>query len=150
MRHLRPAEDRTASSPAATTVVLANDHEGLRRSLRLLLAHEDDLDLVAETNDFESAAHEVAVHNPDVLVLDLRMPNGFSAQRLERLRTLSPETRIVVTTMLENQAFAIEALRAGAIGFVLADSADLELVEAVRRARRGLPYMSPRLRRAVA
>ena len=130
--------------------MLANDHSGLRRTLRWLLDHEDDLDVVGEASDFEAAVGEVAVQHPHVLVLDLRMPDGFSAERIKRLRTASPGTRIVVTTMTANEAFATEALRAGAVGFVVADSADRELVEAVRRAARGLPYTSPRVRRAVA
>ena len=115
-----------------------------------MLDHADDLDVVGEATDVEATLHEVAVQHPDVLVLDLRMPHGFSAERIERLRTASPGTEIVVTTMHVNEAFANEALRAGAIGFVVADSADRELVEAVRRAGHGLPYISPRVRRAVA
>ena len=131
-------------------MVLANDHRGLRRSLRWLLDHEPDMDVVDEASDFESALRGVAVRQPDVLVLDLRMPNGFSAERMERLQTVSPSTGIVVTTMHANGAFVAEAFRAGALGFVLADSADRELVDAVRQAARGLLYRSPRLRRAVA
>jgi len=130
--------------------VLANDHPGLRRRLRWLLDDVDDLDVVGETGDFEAASQQVAASHPDVVVLDLRMPNGFSPERIERLRTASPGTEIVVTTMHVNEAFATQALRAGAIGFVIADSADRELVEAVRRAGHGLPYMSPRVTRAVA
>ena len=137
-------------SDGRTRVVLANDHLGLRRSLRWLLDHEQDLDVVDEASDFEAAVHEVAVEHPDVLVLDLRMPNGFSAERINRLRTVSPSTGIVVTTMHANEMFAAEALRAGALGFVLADSADRELADAVRQASRGLVYTSPRLTRAVA
>jgi DNA-binding NarL/FixJ family response regulator len=131
-------------------VVLANDHEGLRRSLRGVLHHDGDFELVGEAGDFEAALHEVSVQHPHVLVLDLRMPDGFSAARIKRLRALSPGTEIVVTTMHLSETFANEALRAGAIGFVVADSADRELVEAVRRASRGLPYASPRIRPAVA
>lgn len=133
-----------------THVVLAHDHPGLRRRLRWLLEHADDLDVVGEATDFEATAREVAVKRPDVLVLDLRMPDGFSAERINALRRSSPGTEIVATTMHVNEAFATEALRAGAIGFVLADSADHELVEAVRRAGRGVPYTSPRVRHAVA
>ena len=153
MRHLQPVDDRDTDGPhkdARTRVLLANDHSGLRRSLRWLLHHEDDLDVVGEASDFEATLQEVAVEQPDVLVLDLRMPDGFSAERIKRLRAASPGTEIVVTTMHVNEAFATEALRAGAVGFVLADSADRELVEAVRRASRGLAYTSPRVRRAVA
>jgi DNA-binding NarL/FixJ family response regulator len=153
MRQLQPVDDRDTDGPpedARTRVVLANDHYGLRRSLRWLLDHEDDLDVVGEATDFEAAVHEVAVRHPDVLVLDLRMPDGFSAERIKRLRAASPGTEIVVTTMHVNEAFATGALGAGAIGFVLADFADRELVEAVRRASRGLAYASSRIRRAVA
>jgi two-component system, NarL family, response regulator NreC len=153
MRHLQRIDDRDPDWPPGngrTRVVLANDHPGLRRSLRWLLDQAGDLDVVGEATDFEAAVHEVAVQRPHVLVLDLRMPDGFSAERLERLRTASPGTEIVVTTMHVNEAFANVALKAGAIGFVVADTADQELVEAVGRAARGLPYTSPRVRRAVA
>ncbi len=153
MRYLHPVDrPETDGSPddSRIRVVLANDHSGLRRSLRSLLDHEDDLDVVGEASDFEAAVHDVAVQHPDVLVLDLRMPDGFFAERIKRLRAASPGTEIVVTTMHVNEAFATEALRSGAIGFVLADFADRELVEAVRRGASGLPYTSPRIRRAVA
>ncbi len=107
--------------------------------------------VLGEASDFEAAWHEVADERPDVLVLDLRMPDGFSAERLKQLRAMSPATEIVVTTMHVNEAFATEAHEQGAIGFVVADCADRELVErAVRRASRGLAYTSPRVRRAVA
>jgi len=129
-------------------VVIANDHRSLRRRLLWLLDRAGDLDVVGEASDFESALHEVAAEHPDVLVLDLRMPEGFSDERIRRLRTLSPATEIVVTTMHVSEAFATEARRAGAIGFVVADSADRELVDAVRNAARRLPYTSPRVRRA--
>jgi DNA-binding NarL/FixJ family response regulator len=151
--HLQPVVDYPTYSPphdGRTRVVLANDHLGLRRSLRWLLEHEQDMDVVDEASDFEGAVHEVAVEHPDVLVLDLRMPNGFSPERIERLRAVSPDTSIVVTTMHANERFAAKALGAGAVGFVLADSADRELVEAVRHAASGRVYTSPRITRAVA
>jgi two-component system, NarL family, response regulator NreC len=153
MHHARPGDAQDADKLVGdqrTRVVLANDHPGLRRRLRWLLDYVDDLDVVGEAGDLEAAALEVAVEHPDVLVLDLRMPDGFSAERIKRLRAVSPGTEIVVTTMHVNEAFATEAARAGAIGFVVADSADRELVDAVRRAGQGLPHMSPQVRRAVA
>ncbi len=131
-------------------MVLANDHPALRRSLRRLLDHETDLDVVGEAVDLEAALREVSVKDPDVLVLDLRMPGGFSAERIEWLRARSPSTEIVVTTMHVSETFASQALKAGAIGFVVADSADRELAEAVRQASRGLAYISPRIKRSVA
>lgn len=118
--------------------------------MRWLLDDADDLVVAGEATDFDTAFEEVAAQHPHVLVLDLRMPHGFSSERIKRLRMASPGTEIVVTTMHVNESFVNEALGAGAIGFVVADGADRELVEAVRRARRSLPYVSPRVRRAVA
>jgi two-component system, NarL family, response regulator NreC len=141
---------KDSSRNAQARVVLANDHPALRRSLRWLLENENDLDVVGEAGDFEATLHEVCAEHPDVLVLDLRMPGGFCADRIKQLRALSPDTEIVVTTMHVSETFATEALRAGAIGFVVADSAERELVDAVRRASRGLVYTSPRIRRAKA
>ena len=134
----------------ATRVVLANDHPALRRSLKQVLKCEADLVVVGEASDLDAATRQVAVQSPRVLVLDLRMPDGFSAERIKRLRALSPSTEIVVTTMHEDPTLAVEAHGAGAIGFVLADAADLELAEAVRRAARGVGYTSPRATRAAA
>ena len=134
----------------ATRIVLANDHPALRWSLKQVLEREADLVIVGEANNLEAAIRHVAVHSPQVLVLDLRMPDGFSAERIERLRTLSPGTEIVVTTMHEDPIFATQAHGAGAIGFVLSDFADRDLPEAVRRAARGFGYTSPRVRPAAA
>jgi DNA-binding NarL/FixJ family response regulator len=150
---LEPLDDCGSDSALGqrrTRVVLANDHPGLRRSLRRLLQHANDLEVVGEASDIEAAVHEVTRQRPEVLVLDLRMPDGFSPERIRRLRTLSPATEIVVTTMYANTTLATEALRAGAAGFVLADCAERELVDAVRHAVRGLSYTSPRLRCALA
>lgn len=127
-------------------VILADDHPPLRRNLRLLLEREEDMKVVAEAGDFEGAIRRMRSHHPDVLVLDLRMPDGTSSERIERLRAQSPRTAIVVITMQENEMFADLALKAGAIGFVLKDRADQELAAAVRHAARGLEYRSPRLR----
>ena len=134
----------------ATRVLLANDHPALRRSLKQVLECEADLVVVGEASDLETAIRQVSVKRPRVLVLDLRMPGGFSAERIKRLRALSPSTEIVVTTMHADQIFATQAHGAGALGFVLADAADLELPEAVRRAASGSAYTSPRIGRAAA
>jgi DNA-binding NarL/FixJ family response regulator len=115
-----------------------------------VLQREPDLVVVGEASDLEAAIRQVAMHRPRVLVLDLRMPDGFSAERIRRLLTLWPGTAIVVTTMHEDWMFATQSHRAGAIGFVLADAADVELPEAVRCAAGGVLYTSPRVRNAAA
>lgn len=146
--HLRSVQagDLAESGTDPVRVVLAEDHAWLRRSLRLLLEREGDLDVVGEAGDLDTAMLQVRVHRPDVLVLDLRLGDGSSTERTQRLREQAPETEIVVVTLEANRSFATRVLRAGATGCVLTDSADLELCDAVRRAARGLQYMSPRLK----
>jgi two-component system response regulator NreC len=125
------------------TVVLADDHAGVRRALRRLLDSAPQVNVVAEAPDLTAAAGEVSDHLPRVLVLDLGFPNWSSIGAISGLRTLAPDTEVVVLTMHESPLFALQAFDAGAIGFVLKDRADSELLEAVSRAARGEEYVSP-------
>jgi two-component system, NarL family, response regulator NreC len=126
-------------------IVLADDHAVVRSGLRLLLNGESDLEVVAEASDVESARRYVRGHHPAVLVLDLNMPGASSLEAIPVLREESPETQIVVLTMQHEPAFARQALGAGALGYVLKEAADDELVEAIRRAAAGESYLNPRL-----
>ncbi len=147
---LVPGSDGTARATGPIKVVLADDHNLVRRNLRLLLEREADLQVVAEASDLSAVAAQVTNHAPHVLVLDLRLPNGSSAETIRRLRAAVPETRVVVLTMEASPAFAASALEAGATGFVLKDHADSELVGAIRAAVRGEEYVSPRVAAALA
>jgi two-component system, NarL family, response regulator NreC len=131
-------------------IVLADDHTVVRSGLRMLLENEDDFKVVAEAGDVESARRYVRGHHPGVLVLDLNMPGGSSLEAIPLIREESPGTQIVVLTMQQEPAFAREALSAGALGYVLKEAADDELVEAVRRAAVGDSYLNPRLGARVA
>jgi two-component system response regulator NreC len=152
-----PDESRGARPGLPIQVVLADDHAGVRRSLRLLLAGEPGVEVVGEAADLSSVARQVHGHVPHVLVLDWRMPNGSSLETIRRLREHVPATEIVVLTMETSPLFAQQALDAGAVGFVLTDQADAELPPAIRAAAGGDEYVSPRvtagldaLRRAVS
>jgi two-component system response regulator NreC len=116
----------------------------------MVLESEPDFEVVAEASDIEAARRYVRGHHPKVLVLDLNMPGGSSLEAIPILRQESPDTQIVVLTMQQEPAFAREALRAGALGYVLKEAADDELVEAVRRAAAGESYLHPRLGARIA
>lgn len=139
-----PAEN-AGRSGARIRVVIADDHAIVRRGLRQLLDAAGDFEIVAEAGDVESARRYVRGHHPDVLVLDLNMPEGSSLTAVPDIRAESPATQIVILTMQNEPAYAREALAAGVLGYVLKDAADAELVEAVRRASVGDTYLNPRL-----
>ena len=131
-------------------VVIADDHAVVRRGLKQLLAAEPDLEVLAEAGDIEDARRYVRGHHPQVLVLDLNLPGGSSLKHIPSIRAESPDTQIVVLTMQNEPAYAREALGAGALGYVLKEAAETELVEAVRRAAVGDTYLNPRLGARVA
>jgi two-component system, NarL family, response regulator NreC len=145
----RAREDAAGSSAGASAesirIVLADDHAVVRSGLRLVLDSEPDFEVVAEAGDVDGARRYVRGHHPTVLVLDLNMPGGSSLEAIPAIREESPETQIVILTMQQEPAFARQALSTGALGYVLKESADDELVEAVRRAAKGESFLSPRL-----
>jgi two-component system response regulator NreC len=130
---------------AAITIVLADDHPIVRSGLRMLLEAEEDLEVIAEAGDAETAARYVLGHKPTVLVLDLNMPGGSSLEAIPRVNEASPGTSVVVLTMQEDPAFAREALQAGARGYVLKQAAGAELVQAIRAAAGGGTWLNPEL-----
>ena len=138
-------DDSLSQLPASIRVVLADDHAMVRRTLRLLLESEQDVDVIAEAVDLSAVLRHVGCHMPHVLVLDLRLPNGSSIEMIRQLRKQFPGTEVVVLTMEDSPLFARAAIEAGAIGFVLKDRADTELVSAVRLAARREQYVSARL-----
>jgi two-component system response regulator NreC len=127
-------------------IVLADDHGVVRAGLRLLLDAEPDFEVVAEAADTDSILDAVLSHKPDVLVLDLNMPGEQSLpERLSRVLDRSPETRTVILTMQDDAGSVREALRAGALGYVLKDAADAELAVAGHRAALGETHLGPAL-----
>jgi two-component system, NarL family, response regulator NreC len=141
--HLELAPDPLASD--TIRVVLADDHEVMRRNLRRVLEAETGIEVIAEGADLATVMRCVQVQRPNVLVLDLSMRSGSSIEAIRRLREDVPATEIVVLKMDDNAAFAQHAIDAGAIGFVLKDTADTELPEAVRRAATRREFVSPRV-----
>ena len=154
MPETEPPIDNTgaadASAPATIRVVIADDHAVVRRGLRQVLDAQEGFEVVAEASDLDGARRYVRGHHPDVLVLDLNMPGGSSLDGIPEIRAECPGTQIVVLTMQDEPAYARHALSAGALGYVLKESAESELVEAIRRAATGDTYLNPRLGARVA
>jgi two-component system, NarL family, response regulator NreC len=127
------------------TVVLADDHAVVRKGLRLLLDAEPGMRVLAEAGTVPDALRMARAHRPAVLVLDLNMPGGSSLEAIPALRVELDRTAVVVLTMQNDPSFARQALQAGALGFVLKEAADDELLGAIKLAADGETYLNPRL-----
>lgn len=127
------------------TLVLAEDHHIVRQGIHSLLEAEADFKVIGEVSDGLEAVRMVDKLHPDILVLDLMMGglNGLEVAR--QVSKQSPKTAIVVLSMYNNEAYVLEALRAGAKGYVLKDSTAAELVKSIREAIIGHHYMSTSL-----
>jgi two-component system response regulator NreC len=137
--------DEAAAPGSPVTIVIADDHRVVRAGLRLLLEAEDGFEVLAEAGDVPTTELRLNAYRPRVLILDITMPGESSLSAIPRMRETSPDTQIVVLTMHNDPAFAREALRAGAAGYVLKEAADTELVQAVRLAAEGRTYLNPEL-----
>jgi len=127
------------------TIVIADDHQVIRAALRFFLSQQDGFEVVGEAGDVATTERRVAAFRPRVLILDLNMPGEPTLPAIYGIRQSVPETRIVVLTMETDPASAREALQAGAVGYVLKEGADTELVQAVRLAAAGRTYVAPEL-----
>ena len=125
-----------------TTIVLADDHHVVRQGIRSLLEGEPDLQVIGETADGLEVIQLVETLHPDILVLDLMMRdiNGIDVTREVSKR--SPSTSVVILSMYGNEAYVLEALRAGAKAYVLKESSADELVRAIHEAVVGHRYLS--------
>jgi two-component system, NarL family, response regulator NreC len=140
-----PAEALEFSPPAPIRVLLAEDHALLRSGLRVVLDEEEDVEVIAEAEDLESALGQIRGERPQVLVLDLGMLGGSVRETIRKLRAQAPGMQVVLLTMDESPVVAQHVLACGAVGLVLKDRADDELATAVRAAASGEEYVSERV-----
>ncbi len=124
-------------------IVLADDHAIFRSGLRALLATEPDMEVVGVAGDGQQAIERCVELAPDVLVLDLNMPGTSGLQALPQLLERCPGCRVVVLTMLAEELFLLQVLRAGGSGYVPKTAADTELTDAIRTAHKGRVYLRP-------
>lgn len=130
-------------------VLLADDHRMVRQGFRRILQGEDDMDVVGEAGNGREAVEMARAMKPDVVVMDVTMPelNGIEATR--RIREISPFIRVVALSVHRDGIYVREIVRAGAEGYILKESGDTELISAVRAVAEGNSYLSPDVAGAV-
>jgi len=133
----------------AIRVAIADDHPVVRRGLRAFLDSLDDIEVVGEAADGEKAVQLVVTEEPDVLLLDLKMPKLDGIGVISRLRSRGASTRILVLTSFTAQQQVIPAIQAGADGYLLKDADPSELEQAIRAVYRGDPLLAPEAAAAV-
>jgi two-component system, NarL family, response regulator NreC len=130
-------------------ILLADDHAVVRQGFKMILAAQPDMEIVGEAGNGREALDLAGQLQPDVIVMDVAMPelNGIEATR--RVADLSPRTRVLALSMHKDSVYVREILRAGARGYLLKDSIASDLLAAVRAVARGEGYLSPGVSDAV-
>lgn len=128
-------------------ILLADDHTVMRRGLRLLLESRPEFVVVAEASDGSEAVSQAEANHPDVAVLDIAMPNLSGIEAAQRISATLPHTATVILSMHSDEGYVLRALKAGAKGYLLKDSAEGDLVDAIKSVHQGKTFFSPEITR---
>jgi DNA-binding NarL/FixJ family response regulator len=124
-------------------ILLADDHDLFRAGIRALLDNLDGIEVVAEAGSGREALRLCQAHHPDVALMDIMMPELNGLDATARLAAISPGTRTIVLSMNAHEEYVLQALRAGAVGYLLKNISPRELEQAIRTVVRGETYLSP-------
>ena len=130
-------------------IVIADDHTIFRQGLRMLLAQEDDMEVVGEAADGIEALDLVRKCNPDIVLLDIAMPHMDGVKVAGKIKKTLPQTKIIVLTSYSDDQFLFEFLKLGVSGFVLKDSASQELIYSIRKSHEGMVFFDPSVSKKV-
>ncbi len=130
-------------------ILLADDHILVRQGFKLILSEQPDMEIVGEAANGREAVQQAEKLQPDIVIMDVTMPelNGIEATR--RITAAAPRSRVLALSMHKDAVYVREILRAGARGYLLKDSADADLIAAVRAVAKGEGYLSPAISDAV-
>src|ERR1700691_6610013 len=131
-------------------ILLADDHPVVRRGLRAILETQRDIEVCGEAADGGEPVDLTKKAKPDLVLLDLTMPEMSGLEVTTAVRECSPETDVLVLSMHFSEELAREVLRCGALGYMLKSDADSELLEAIDRVRRRQPFFTSKLASAMA
>lgn len=126
-------------------VVLADDHNLVRQGIRQFLDQAPDIQVLAEAEDGAQAVELVASHQPDVAILDIRMPHVGGVEATRQIRARFPQVRILILTAHDDEPYIMALLRAGATGYILKTASSEELLHAVRSVFQGESTLSPKI-----
>ena len=126
-------------------VVLVDDHEVVRQGLKALVDSQEDLEVVGEAGDVDNAIRQVGFHSPDVVVMDVRLPDGTGVEACREIRSRWPDVKVLMLTSYADEEALVSSIMAGASGYVLKRIDSGDLVDAVRRVGNGESLLDPNL-----
>jgi len=138
---------RTEDHVKPIRILLADDHNVMRKGLRLLLESQTDFTVVGEAADGRQAVAKAEETKPDVAVLDIAMPNLSGIEAAQRIIAQRPHTAVVMLSMHSDEGYVLRALKAGAKGYLLKDSAEGDLIAAIQAVCEGKTFFSPEISR---
>lgn len=130
-------------------IIIADDHGIVRSGIRLLLETRPDLDVIGEAADGIEARDLAIREQPDLAILDVKMPGLTGLQATREIKAHAPGVQVLILSMHDDERYLFEALRAGASGYVLKSQADSDLLAAIRSVQRGEPFLSPGAQQAL-
>jgi DNA-binding NarL/FixJ family response regulator len=130
-------------------ILIADDHTLVRQGLRKILETQPGWEVVAEAGDGREAVQQAIQLRPDVVILDLAMPRLNGVEAVQQIERRAPGVRVLVLSMYADEAYVTRAVRAGASGYLLKDSADADLIRAVTAVAQGKSFFSPTVARII-
>lgn len=126
-------------------VLLADDHQVVRNGLRYVIEREPDLEVIGEAENGRDAVRLTAELHPDIVVMDVAMPNLNGIEATAQIIKHNPKTAVIMLSMYSDESYLVRALTNGAKGYLLKDSAGNDLVQAINAVHQGRPFFSPQI-----
>lgn len=133
-----------------TRILIADDHAIVRSGLKMLINSQEDMEVVDEAADGKEAYEKVLKQHPDVVLMDISMPPGENGLlSTEKIKKAMPDVEILILTMHDEEEYLFQVLKAGASGYILKNSPEMDLITAIRMVRQGAAYLHPNATKAL-